>query len=103
MSVELPRDKCKQIRPRYGRQSFLQVETKPEDDLTIPFIVRCPTFLCNIVPQMLQSKHMPVLLKTCSASRTPHNRNLTCRCVVPLHPYCQMTIPQEFAYAWRGL
>ena len=39
MSLELPQERCKQMRPRYGRQSFLQVETKPEDDPTIPFLV----------------------------------------------------------------
>ncbi|CAL5229232.1 g12517 [Coccomyxa viridis] len=40
LTLQLPEEKCKQTCPRYGRQTFLQVETKPEDDPNIPFMAR---------------------------------------------------------------
>ena len=59
MTLALPEDKCKQQCPRYGRQTFLQVETKPEDDPSIPFMVRSRTSSCiTVVPTLQGLAHL---------------------------------------------
>ncbi len=49
MTLALPEDKCKQRCPRYGRRTLLHVESKPEDDPSLPFMVRPSASSCAIV------------------------------------------------------
>ena len=40
MSLELPEETRNERRPDWADKSFLAIETRPEDDMTIPSLVR---------------------------------------------------------------
>ena len=45
ITLELPTDTLKKRKPTFGNKTFLQIETKPEDDISnVPFKV-CTSFL----------------------------------------------------------
>ena len=57
MSLELPTDTLKKKRPKFGDKTFLQIETRPEDDISnIPFMVCISFLICTSLLMWLHSR-----------------------------------------------
>ena len=57
MSLELPTDTLKEKRPKFGDKTFLQIETRPEDDISnIPFMVCISFLICTSLLMWLHSR-----------------------------------------------